>query len=280
MKSSPFLWAIWMAGSAGVMFALYNLSELTWHALGYVNLPASKAIIAAGPYSSSHETPDIAPILAWAPFGRRIELASIGASQTSLNIKSLKLLAVRVSEGAFQSTATISVEGRPAEIFRPGDTVSQGIRLDQVMQRGVVLDVNGKSADLGFEMIGGAERANILQVDADASGQRLQSTISPAPAPEEIIDAYRQQIASDPAGLVRRFSLQPSPQGYVVGENPPVVLLAAGLQPGDRVTRVNGAPVGNVSSDSRLFETVIASGRARVEIDRNGRAIILTFPLQ
>jgi len=280
MKSLPFLWAIWIAGGAGVMFALYNLSELTWHALGFVNLPASKSMTAAGPYRSSHETSDITPILAWAPFGRRIELASSGASQTSLNIKSLKLLAVRVSEGASRSTATISVEGRPAEIFRVGDTVSQGITLNEVKQRGVVLDVNGKSADLGFETIGGPERANILQVDADASGERLQSTISPVPAVEEIIDAYRQQIASDPAGLVRRFSLQPSPEGYVVGENPPVVLLAAGLQPGDRVTRVNGAPVGNVSSDSRLFETVIASGRARVEIDRNGRAIILTFPLQ
>lgn len=280
MKHSPFLWAVWMAGGAGVMFALYNLSELTWHALGYVKLPASKAIIAAGPYTSSHKTPDITPILAWAPFGRRIELAGSGASQTSLNIKSLKLLAVRVSESAFRSTATISVEGRPAEIFRPGDNVSQGIRLDQVEQRGVVLDVNGQSAELAFDVADGLGRTSILQVDAEASARPLQSTISRAPAPEEIIDAYRQQLATDPTGLVRRFSLQPSPEGYVVGENPPVVLLAAGLQPGDRVTRVNGAAVGNVSSDSRLFEAVIASGRARVEIDRNGRTITLTFPLQ
>ena len=223
---------------------------------------------------------DIGPILTWAPFGHRVAVQGVVARETQIDLRSLKLVAVRVSQGPARSTATISVDGQPARIFSVGDVVGQGLRLDRIAQRGVVLEAGGQTAELGFEIASPAGGPSIRPRGADAARTTRPATITPAPAAAEIIDAYREQVRSDPEGLVRRFSLEPSAQGYVVGSNPPAALLAAGLRPGDRVARVNGAPVGDVSSDTRLFETVIASGRARVEIDRDGRAIVLTFPLQ
>ncbi|KDA01867.1 type II secretion system protein N [Hyphomonas oceanitis] len=279
MRRNPSLWAIWIAGGVGSVFVLHNLAGLTWHALGYVALPNSETTRNFTPLAAPQNRDTIAPLLAWAPFGHRVEAAGPSAVQATLDLKSLKLLAVRVAQGAAPSTATISVDGGPATIFQVGDLVSQGMRLEHVAQRGVVLGVGGRFAELGFASTSPSGGASIQTAGESAAQAPRQETITPAPAAAEIIDAYRQRVMSDPEGLVRQFSLEPSAQGYVVGSNPPAALLAAGLKPGDRVTRVNGASVGNISSDSRLFETVIASGRARVEIDRDGRAIILTFPL-
>tara|TARA_R110001606_G_scaffold169449_1_gene314499 strand:- start:5287 stop:6129 length:843 start_codon:yes stop_codon:yes gene_type:complete len=279
MIRNPSLWAIWVAGGVGSVFILHNLAGLTWHALGYVALPASEVSRNIAPRATLQNRDTIAPLLAWAPFGHRVEMAGPSAVQASLDLASLKLLAVRVAQGAAKSTATISVDGGPATIFQIGDLVSHGMRLEHVAQRGVVLEVGGRFAELGFAIANPAGGASIRTNEGSAAEAPSQGTITPAPAAAEIIDAYRQRVMSDPEGLVRQFSLQPSAQGYVVGSNPPAALLAAGLKPGDRVTRVNGASVGNISTDRSLFETVIASGRARVEIDRDGRAIILTFPL-
>ena len=54
----------------------------------------------------------------------------------------------------------------------------------------------------------------------------------------------------------------------------------AGLAPGDVVEKVNGVQVGDAERDRRLFDEAVVSGRARVEVVRDGRRIILSFPLR
>ncbi len=68
--------------------------------------------------------------------------------------------------------------------------------------------------------------------------------------------------------------------GYAVQESASGVLLDAGLQPGDLVTTVNGQQVGNIDRDRAYFSDVVAAGHARIELLRNGRRIVLSFPLR
>jgi general secretion pathway protein C len=60
----------------------------------------------------------------------------------------------------------------------------------------------------------------------------------------------------------------------------PALVRDAGFRAGDVITRVNGQKVGDISVDQRYFDDVVLSGRARVEVLRDGQSIILSFPLR
>ena len=68
--------------------------------------------------------------------------------------------------------------------------------------------------------------------------------------------------------------------GYRVKADPNIGVTLAGLKPGDVITRLNGEAVGDLNSDKQLYDDVAASGIARLEVVRNGRALLLTFPLR
>ena len=68
--------------------------------------------------------------------------------------------------------------------------------------------------------------------------------------------------------------------GYRIAEQHDSGVGLAGLRAGDIVTSVNGQAVGDVEQDRSLFDNVAASGLARVEVQRDGRTIVLSFPLQ
>ena len=91
-------------------------------------------------------------------------------------------------------------------------------------------------------------------------------------------------MLSNPEQAVREFGFEPVSQGtasgYRVGSNASNPMIAsAGLQPGDVVVSVNGMPVGVAMNDARLFDQVRSAGRARVEVERNGRRFFLTVPI-
>ncbi|MFT5920342.1 MAG: general secretion pathway protein C, partial [Granulosicoccus sp.] len=52
-----------------------------------------------------------------------------------------------------------------------------------------------------------------------------------------------------------------------------------GLKQGDVILRVNGKPVGNVANDKALISQVVASERARVEVQRGTRKFVVTVPI-
>jgi len=68
--------------------------------------------------------------------------------------------------------------------------------------------------------------------------------------------------------------------GYRVKEDPNIGVTLAGLKPGDVITSLNGQTVGDLARDKELYDEVAASGIARLEVFRNGKAILLTFPLR
>ncbi|SHF30718.1 hypothetical protein SAMN05444339_1051, partial [Loktanella atrilutea] len=109
--------------------------------------------------------------------------------------------------------------------------------------------------------------------------------VEPPPPPppvttQDYIDLWRERIRANPMQVLDEIGLVPSPGGYTITENHDSGVTRAGLQAGDLVKSVNGQPVGNVDSDRALYDEVANSGLARVEIEREGRSIVLSFPLQ
>ena len=97
---------------------------------------------------------------------------------------------------------------------------------------------------------------------------------------ETVAAEYRERLQDDPRRVLDDLGLVATEGGYEVGEDPAKPLRRAGLEPGDLIAKVNGQQVGDVERDRRFFDEVVASGRARVEVVRDGERITLSFPLE
>ncbi len=111
-------------------------------------------------------------------------------------------------------------------------------------------------------------------------GGSVPATSNSATTIGDAIAGARQQIADNPARLIDSLGATATPQGYRVGPSPSLEMRKAGLQPGDMIEKVNGSPLGNVENDRRVFDQAVASGRARVDVLRDGRRMTLSFPLR
>jgi len=110
------------------------------------------------------------------------------------------------------------------------------------------------------------------QVDAAARAQPVTT--------QDYIDMWRDRIIANPAEVLDTIGLVPGEKGYTIAEKHDVGVNRAGLRAGDIVTSVNGESVGNVDQDRELYDVIAASGLARIEVERNGRTIVMSFPLQ
>jgi C-terminal processing protease CtpA/Prc len=61
--------------------------------------------------------------------------------------------------------------------------------------------------------------------------------------------------------------------GFTLGAAPWPEMQRAGIRPGDTIATVNGLPVGDMERD---VVDAIASGKARVEVVRDGRQVVLS----
>ncbi len=244
----------------------------TWHGLGH--FPELKQQAAMPRTSAAAEVPDLAPIIALAPFGT--STSTQGPVQaTSAN---LLLRGVILAKPTDQSTALISEAAGDPRIISIGQTLPGGAVLDSVAPDHVVLLVGGRREILSFPESGAA--ASVAAIRASIPGADTSSAAAGQTSPQDAIDGYRQKIADNPQTVLDEFSVSATSEGYRVGQTLAPEVRRAGLMPGDLVVRVNGVAVGNVEQDRKHFEDVVASGRARVEVLRNDRLLILSFPLR
>lgn len=246
-------------------------SGATWHALGHfpeVRGPAIRQQPAA------EQPVDLAPILALAPFG----VATPAETPLQATSANLILRGVILASPSNQSMALISeATGAPAAV-RVGQRAPGGAVLDRVAADHVTLLAAGRREILSFPET--QSSAGVAAIRASISGANADPTAAKQISPQESIDVYRQKIADNPQAVLEEFSVNATPEGYRVSQTPAADVRRAGLQPGDLVVRVNGVAVGNVEQDRKHFEDVAASGRARVEVIRGDRLLVLSFPLR
>ena len=222
---------------------------------------------------------DLGPILAFAPFGSAAapEAAPEVAGETALG---LTLLGVTIATPATASRAIIAGGEAKVQSYAVGSAITATATLAEVHPDYVVLDVDGRLETLSFAKPGA--------VAAPTTGTNLRSLVpqtgaaAPAPSnePDAVIARYRAAIQQDAQGVMNRLGLEITDQGYRITDAASPGVRQAGFRPGDVVTTVNGQKVGDMAADQRYFDEVAAAGRARVEIQRDGQSIVMTFPLR
>lgn len=277
--SSRFLRALpWVTAALGSISLGVAAGPVAWRVAGDSGLT-----VGPGPAvpTAGITRLDLSPILAFAPFGS--PLAPVASAEvvgeTGLG---LTLLGVTLSTPASQSRAIIGGgdSGR-AESYSIGAQITTTASLAEVTRTHVVLLVEGRLETLSFAKLGttrpaatgGADLRNLIP----QAGTEATPNVNDADA---VIARYRAAILQNPQSVMDRLGLEVTDQGYQITDAASPGVLQAGFRPGDVVTNVNGQKVGDIPSDQRYFDEVAASGKARVELLRDGQAIIMTFPLR
>jgi general secretion pathway protein C len=215
------------------------------------------------------EQVDLAPILAFAPFGSATPVAEPNRPVPTTDT-GLTLLGIALAEPATASRAIIAGGDVPVSSYGRGSAITTAVTLGDVFPDHVILQVNGQPEALYFTETDTATDLETLIPTGDA----------PSDDPDTVIARYRAEILQNPQTVMDRLGLQATDQGYLITDTAMPAVRQAGFQPGDLVTTVNGQPVGNVTDDQAYFDEVAASDRATVEVQRDGQTIVMTFPLR
>ncbi len=220
----------------------------------------------------------------WRPSARAPKPQAPVAEETSLD---LILEGVVVRSDPAQSSALISHRS-DTRSYGPGESIDGVARLISVAATQVVIEVDGREQTLSFPRPGDGDAA--APVAATTGVGRLRAAIAaPDPAaastdqPEttdDYIKLWRDRITANPQEVLDQIGLISTENGYRIAEQHDSGVDRAGLRTGDLVRSVNGQAVGNVDRDRKLYDQIAASGMARVEVERDGRTIVLSFPLR
>ena len=281
---------LWLGNTAIVLAAggslVWAALPVARHMTGIVTLEIS-AVQAVTP-AAEVERPDIAGIIAFAPFGTIAEPEVTGAPAHS-DRPELVLRGVFASPDATAS-ALLDVDGEQG-LYRLSSTVGARMRLDEIAPAYVRLSDSDGTLVLYFD--GEEEQAEeVLLADASGSPSLHDRMRAGLVVPEkyarpgkpettaEYIDYWRQRLRKNPKAVLNEIGLSPTDKGYVIAAKHDIGVSLAGLKPGDVVRSVNGQKVGDPDTDRRLYDQIAASGLARLEVERGGRVLSFSFPLR
>ncbi len=249
---------------------------VVWHVMGEVNTgPQALSAEAAVALPRAADPNDIAAILAFAPFGSATIAPPAAPADIPATQLGLTLLGVTVANPATASRAIIAGGDAPVASYAVGQLIGPAVTLSGVKADHVILQVNGAAEALFFANADAAfavQPANAVPIIAAGPSDPTN--------PDAVIAYYRDEVLQNPQALLDRFNLQATADGYLIGAVSDPDMASAGFQAGDLVTRVNGQAVGDVTRDQAYFDDIAASGRATVEIARQGQIITMTFPLR
>ncbi|MEQ8340423.1 MAG: type II secretion system protein N [Marinovum algicola] len=297
------LWAMTALVFAAALASLgWQANERGWLRLARVStLPAD---ILRPLDTGSAVAPDIGAILAFAPFGRpdRVVAESDAPAKPAPTKVNFALRGILAYADKAVSRAFI-YDGTDTNAYRIGERVEDDVVLTDVLAASVILKIDGTEHELGFDgfirddLIAGqtapptadvtevAEAPNdpLARLAASLTAGRGSLDLREAPPPETIddyIDKWRGRIQRDPAEVMETIGVERTDRGYRIKPDPDIGVTLAGLQPGDIVTRLNGQAVGNIDKDRQLYDQVAAAGVARLEVERSGETLLMTFSLR
>ena len=283
-----------LADAAAVAMAVsvaVALAGLAWRLAGDPGGSATPPTATSAPAQPL----DLRPIARLAPFGKPVTLSETAAAAVPTSA-SLQLKGIVVARPRSASAALIATADAPPRAFAIGEALPGGAVIDSIEYDLVLLRVGGRLETLAFAsrgdgggtagVVAAAAGTPVADSVASADLAALRALLPPsalgpdAAQPATVIEAVRDRVASDPRALIDSLGAVPTEGGYRVGASAAPAMLAAGLQPGDVIERINGRPVGDIENDRALFEQVVAAGRARVEVRRGDSRVTLSFPLR
>ena len=162
-----------------------------------------------------------------------------------------------------------------AKVYKVGDSIPGGARLNAVYDDRVILERGGQLEALLLprEYRGAGSGPNTAAV----------APARPATTGNEVADRVRRLIAQDPGSVAEIMRPQASFQngqlhGYRVypGRNRQQ-FTRLGLRPGDLVMSINGTPLDDQQRGMEIFRSIGSSDQVRVTIERNGKPQELTL---
>jgi general secretion pathway protein C len=276
---------------ASLMFAFVRLG---WHMGGHTSvLPLSTAVQPVVENAAPER--DITAIIALAPFGQIAATQQVPQIRDAIAKIDLALRGVLVDPDPAQSRAYI-LAGGATSVFRIGDDV-QSAELVAINADTITLMLGDQLQIVGFDgFLGRGTPLDQPKPSQQASLSdpfaRLAAAIVPGrgsidlrdgPPPEttdDYINLWRDKIAQNPKAAMDSVGVELVENGYRIKADPNIGVALAGLRPGDVVTRLNGQAVGDLDRDRQLYDDVAAAGIARLEVVRDGQALLLTFPLR
>lgn len=269
---------------ASVALALANLS---WRLMGYAG---DEPVISPVSLGMSGDR-DIAPLIALAPFGTASGTIVEGGDG------GLTLRAIFAAFPASESVALIAGPDGQVVPVSIGDATPGGI-VEAIEPEKVTLRTSSGLRILGFNPVEGrGVTAGFTPVvpAAPIGGGDAAGTAPAMPAPTGV-DAIRALIppanradveaAPPPSRVPPPPAISAPPQsaapasGYRVGSRLPAQLQAAGIQPGDVIQTVNGAPVRSNANERELLSRAMGGNSARIELVRDGKRVSLTVPMR
>ena len=239
-----------------------QLASLLWRVLGSGAATVAPAAVDTG----AAPAVDLGSIVNAHLFGVA-ESSSDAAPATSAN---LALAGTLAGLNPGQGWAIIGASAQAARVYATGAALPGGTKLLEVYPDRVILDRNGVRESLALPRLSGA---------AGAAPVAYRPGAAP---PGSLADSVRELMAQDQSPVNELLRPQPvfagaQLRGYRVypGRNRGQ-FAKIGLQPGDLVTAVNGAPL---DDPNRALETLrgVGSGPAvTLTIDRNGQQQQLT----
>lgn len=238
---------------------------------------------------------DLTPIFVLAPFGSPVVESAPEAVVAEETSSGLVLRGIVTAAPSGNSVAVIATEDGEARLYSVGDVIDGKATLVEVLPDRAMLQVGDRVETLSYPKLSstrgdddiiaepneGEDFAEIPVEDgAVRPGKSGSAGATASIEPASMVEEMRSRIMDNPQSFMDSMGISVVEGGYAIAENAPPSLLSTGLRPGDMIAKVNGRPVGDIEDDRQLLDEVIASGKVRVEVIRDGRNVVMSFPLQ
>jgi general secretion pathway protein C len=217
---------------------------------------------------------DISALVAANLFGAEAADPQAVTAATSLP---LVLAGVLANSDPALGVALVGESAAAARVFRVGDTLPGGARLQAVQADRILIESAGRTEALMLprQSSGGTAPPPVAGAPARAGATAEQAILQ---ARARMVQAGNSVVGD----IIRPQAVLADgrQQGYRVypGANPSA-FGRLGLRPGDLVTAVNGTPLDDPTQSATIFSTLGDSGSARLTVMRNGRQQDLTLNL-
>lgn len=263
-----------------VLLGLWLIVRMIWLIAAGPDIPSAPVPpVPRGIQSTSTEAE-----FRWQLFGESRSAATPVRPVTTISRSSLRLMGVVSGDNGY---AMIADSQGQENVYRAGDELPDGTRLESIESQQVIISANGRDEILALD------RDRVAARDG-GSGPRTapQVNVNPIPglrgfqAPAGISIASLPDVARtsglDANALANSISIMPvSSGGFRVRPGRNARLFAElGLQMNDIVTAVNGQPLQSEAAAQALFADVMQRGEVAITINRQGREMTLRPDLE
>jgi len=263
-----------------VLLGLWLIVRMIWLIAAGPDIPSAPVPpVPRGIQNTSTETE-----FRWQLFGESRSAATPVRPVTTISRSSLRLMGVVSGDNGY---AMIADSQGNENVYRSGDELPDGTRLESIESQQVIISANGRDEILALD------RDRVAAHDS-GSGPRAapQVSVNPIPglrgfqAPAGISIASLPDVARtsglDANALADSISVMPvSSGGFRVRPGRNARLFAElGLQMNDIVTAVNGQPLQSEAAAQALFADVMQRGEVAITINRQGREMTLRPDLE